>query len=148
VKSTPIDHFRLGHDDGHGSMYFEVRIFEDELAMRAHYRRSRVLSMDLKGDAWDAWLADAAAICAARTLGPKIGLILLPREALTTRVVSHELVHAALTYYRERRRRGGQPATANFGDGCTWREEAFAHIYCRLMGRMSTLLHDRGYWPS
>lgn len=137
-------------------MYFEVRIFADEAAMREHYRRSSVLSRTGEHDR-EGWLEDAAALTAPRSVclierdgterwHPCIGIILLPLGHVTTRVVSHELVHAALTYYRERRWRGGQPGVANFGEAVTWREEALGHIYCEFMVEMSNALHDRGLW--
>jgi len=155
---APIHRFRVGHDDGAGRMYFEVRIFTDEAAMRENYRRSCLLAGRLvDGESGDGWLEETEAMCCPRSTAligadgsllwqPLIGYILLPLNHVGIRVVSHELVHAALTYYRDRRSRSGHPSAANFGDHCTKREEDLGYIYSGLVAEMTNKLHDRGVW--
>jgi hypothetical protein len=154
--SSPIHRFAIGHDDGHGRMYFEVRIFANQAGMHEHYRRSRVLSRS--GEHRDPSFADAEALCAPRmteliaadgsvtSWDPRLGVLLFHAELLRPAVVVHEITHAALTYYRERRHRGGQPGVANFGRECSWREEAFAHLVSALWQQMNAHLHDLGLW--
>jgi len=156
---TPIHRFHVGHDDGAGRMYFEVRLFADEAAMREHYRRSSVLAGRKAAGENDGWLAETAAMCCPRSTGyvdrageltwwPIIGYILFPLQHVTTPIVTHELVHAALTYYRERRWRTGHPSAANFGDHCSSREEDLGHIFSGLVAEMTDRLYERGLWGS
>jgi len=152
-----FDRFRVGHDDRGGHMYFEVRIFDTVSEMRRHWDRSSLMSQELDRRTRQAFGSDAVALCAPRTewtvdrrgrlvaMSPRIGFILLNREYLGGSIVAHELIHAALAYWRERGRDRRWRA-ANFGTSATPDEERFAHIYSELSRRMTLALHARGYW--
>ncbi len=147
------ERFRVGYDDGGGHMYFEVRVFDTLAGMRRHYGRSRILGVGHFPGFGD----DALAFCSPRTewlvdsdknvvrVEPRIGFILLNREHLEPYIVVHELVHAALTYYRERGR-DSVWRSADFGESATEDEEAFAYIFHNLWIAMNRQLHDRGLW--
>lgn len=152
--------FRVGHDDGNGYLYFEVRVFESQPEMMAHFEHSPLLA----GREPRQWFRDKdqnrrtqGMVCPRRNYskvrgryrgGRRIGVILLNRPHLSTNVVSHEVVHAAMTYYRETGRplRTDRWRPSNFGPACGPREERFAYIYGSLLRNMTNKLYDKGLW--
>jgi hypothetical protein len=136
-------------------MYFEVRIFPTVEDLRRHHTLSSVLSIGVTNKA--AFASEALAMCCPRTewtvnrrgevtyVNPRIGYLLFAADRLEPRIVAHELVHAALTFYRERGRDTNW-RRANFGSQATENEETLAYIYDGLFREMNLKLHDRGYW--
>lgn len=71
----------------------------------------------------------------------EIGTIRLSRENLSSRVVSHEVLHAALHNYRIHYKRN-----ADFGDMVNQAEEDLAYIFADLFKDMNIKLHDHKLW--
>lgn len=69
------------------------------------------------------------------------GVIRFVDGKLSTEVVAHEMVHAALVIYRM-----DVCTDVRLGNGCRGREETLAYITGDLIGAASTALHDAGVW--
>lgn len=66
------------------------------------------------------------------------GILRLADGWITSEIVAHELVHAALQVYRM-----NVKADVRLGNGCRVREEQLAYIYGELFADMETKLLDR-----
>jgi len=79
-----------------------------------------------------------------------IGIIRLSKKHLSTLLVSHEVIHAAMWYYRlylgTDRMDGSSTNNADFGPQNSINEENFAHIYGQLFRSMTRKLYKHGYW--
>lgn len=69
------------------------------------------------------------------------GVVRLCHPHITTAIVAHEMIHAALVIYRM-----DVCDDVRLGNGCGDREETLAHIAGDLIGAASTMLHDAGLW--
>lgn len=81
---------------------------------------------------------------------PNIGIIRLAKTYLTTEIVAHEVVHAAMHNYRidygNEDIYNGTNGNANFGNNCCDEEENFAYIYGELFRDITNKLYKYGLW--
>lgn len=80
----------------------------------------------------------------------EIATIRLSKKHLSTEIVAHELIHAAMWNYRldygSEREYEGSSYNADFGNSCNADEEIFAHLYGQLFRSMNEKLHDTKLW--
>lgn len=136
--------FRIGTRIQDQYMYFEVRLYDTDKEMNEAYLRTTFAKTggdpDIDGT--------AARVCPVRLeyedghWGPRIGYIFLCRNYCSTRVVSHEIIHVALEYYRQLN------SNANFGKFCGPKEELLASIYERLFIKITRKLHSLNIWTA
>lgn len=74
-------------------------------------------------------------------LHPNIGYVRLSKDYLSTEIVCHEILHAALWMYRCNFSRN-----ANFGNECSQKEEDICHLYGQLFTFTTKRLHELGLW--
>lgn len=79
-----------------------------------------------------------------------IGIIRLAKRYVSTVVVSHEVVHAAMWNFRIafgiEHEWEGSVENACFGNNCSPTEEDFAYLYCQLFSDMTRKLYDNKIW--
>lgn len=79
-----------------------------------------------------------------------IGIIRLCKKYLSTEVVAHELLHAALWNYRlnygTEHEFEGSIENACFGQGCNDDEETLCHLYGQMFRDMTRKLYKKGLW--
>lgn len=79
-----------------------------------------------------------------------VGIIRLSKDHLTTEIVAHELLHAALWHYRmeygTEREFEGSTENADFGTGCCDEEENLCHIYGQMFRDMTKKLYKLNLW--
>lgn len=142
--------FRIGTRILDHYMYYEVRLYDTNKEMNEAYRRTTYYEngahepndgTDIDGT--------AARVCPVRLkyedghYGPRIGYIFLCRNYCSTRIVSHEIVHAALEYYRQL-----NSNRASFGKHCGPKEELLAEIYESLFVKITRRLHYLNVWTA
>lgn len=69
------------------------------------------------------------------------GVVRFSKGWITTEIVGHEMIHAALVIYRM-----DVCDDVRLGNGVGKREETLAYIAGDLIGAASTMLHDAGIW--
>lgn len=74
-----------------------------------------------------------------------IGIIRLTKTHLSTFVVAHEVMHAAMHLYRTKNKKR---VNADFGGENSDNEESFANIYASLFRDMTIKLYDHKLWPN
>ncbi|KKN25958.1 hypothetical protein LCGC14_0879500 [marine sediment metagenome] len=130
--------FRIGARVDDERLYFEVRLYDTDEEMRAAYRRTTFFLPEQDDD------TTCGRVCPVRNVNgerSRIGFIFLSRNYCGTRVVSHEMIHAALEFYRSLK-----GCSANFGKRCSPKEELLADIYEVLFTKMTRKLHALGVW--
>lgn len=70
-----------------------------------------------------------------------VGLVRFSSKNISTQIVCHEVIHAALHQYRLTKN-----MVADFGEGCNEEEEDFAHIYDSLFRDMVKKLYKHKLW--
>lgn len=69
-----------------------------------------------------------------------IGIIRLSKKYLSTEIVTHEVLHAAIWNYRIEHK------VANFGKENSDKEEELVHLFGQLFASMNRKLHDKEFW--
>lgn len=70
---------------------------------------------------------------------PQIGIIRLYND-IGIGVASHEVLHAALWFYRLKNK------VADFGDACSEKEEELGHIFTELVIDLTNKMYKKGIW--
>ena len=122
--------------------YFRVLVFDNVNQMRSDYKESRLFNNDD---------LDFAGLCSGyekvlvsdngeETVSDDIGEIRLAKTKLSSRVIAHELIHAALQLFRSERK------SVNFKESCDELEEEFALLYGEMTRRMILNLYRTELW--
>jgi len=136
--------FRVGLN----GIYFEILVYSN---LNALYKEANRWAKSTKREESD--LTDSLALVqpfekfivlkdGKEKTYPEVGKVRFSKSNISPHIVSHEVVHMAMWFFRLSNDNG----KADFGNENSQSEEDFADIYCRLFRKMSIKLYQYGFW--